>query len=99
MDSISDKIKQICKENGLKQEVIASELGITQGTLAGKLAKNDNVKYKLLLDIANILNVSVIDIITFPDKYIKQSVCEECKKKSETIENLNKYIRLIETKT
>ena len=99
MESISDKIKRICKENGVKQEVIASELGITQGTLAGKLANNDNIKYKLLLDIANTLEMSVIDIITYPDKYIKQSVCKECKKKSDTIDNLNKYIRILETKT
>ena len=99
METISKKLKAICKENGVKQEVIAKELGITQGTLSGKLSNGDDIKYSLLLEISNITKIPIIDIITYPEKYIpKQSQCEKCEEKDEIIRNLNNYIKTLDVK-
>ena len=97
METISENIKKICKEHGVKQEVIAKEMGLTQGTLSGKLANGDNIKYSLLLEIANIAKIPVIDIITYPDKYVPETAqCSSCKEKDEIIRNLNNYIKTLE---
>ena len=99
MDDISSKIKQVCKENGYKQEYIANKLGITQGTLAGKLAKGDDIKYSLLLEISNITKIPIIDILTYPEKYVPEiKHCSSCNEKDDVIRNLNNYIKILETK-
>jgi len=99
MEDISKKIKQICKENGLKQEFIAHKLGITQGTLAGKLANGNEIKYSLILEISNITKIPIIDIIAYPDKYVPEvNMCSDCAEKKEVIRNLNNYIKVLETK-
>ena len=90
MEDISLNIKQICKQNGYKQDFIANEMGITQGTLSGKLLNGNDIKYSLLLEISNITKIPVIDIITYPVKYVpEEDSCTKCKDKEKTIENLN----------
>ena len=99
MDDISSKIKRVCKENGYKQEYIANKLGITQGTLAGKLAKGDDIKFSLLLEISNITKIPIIDILTYPEKYVLEiKHCASCNEKDDVIRNLNNYIKILETK-
>jgi transcriptional regulator with XRE-family HTH domain len=99
MEDISLNIKQICKENGYKQDFIADKMGITQGTLSGKLLNGNDIKYSLLLEISNITGISVIDIITYPVKYApKTDDCVNCHEKEETIRNLNNYIRILDKK-
>lgn len=99
METIEKKLKAICKEKGVKQDVIAKELGITQGTLSGKLKKGDDIKYSLLLEIANIAKIPIIDIITYPEIYVpKQKQCEKCEEKDEIIRHLTNYIKTLEKK-
>ena len=96
MDDIFIKIEAARKEAGVKQEVLAKMLGVTQGTYSGYLTQNQDIKYGLLLDIANKLNMSVIDIITWPQKYVpKSDTCDKCKEKDDIIKNLNNYIKLL----
>jgi len=96
MKDIASKIEGMRKKIGMKQEVLAEKLGVTQGTYSGYLTQNQDVKYGLILDIANILGVPVIDIITWPEEYIpKSNSCEKCKDKEEIIKNLNNYIKLL----
>ena len=59
MDNIGTKIRKAREEKGITQEVMASELNITQSNY-GRLEKNDNrLTAPKLLKIAQILNVSV----------------------------------------
>jgi transcriptional regulator with XRE-family HTH domain len=99
MNSIVANIEAVRKKVGVKQEVLAERLGVTQGTYSGYLTQNQDIKIGLLLEIANKLGVPVIDIITWPVKYVPENVsCEKCSDKEEIIRNLNNYIRLLTNK-
>lgn len=96
MKSINQQIKDYLKETGVKQEYIAKQIGITQGTLSQKLSNGDDIKYSLLLKISNILKVDIIDIIKYPDKYVPETEsCSSCKEKDLIIKNLNDYIEVL----
>jgi len=96
MVNLTENINALIKEKGETQDSVASKLGIKQGTLSQKIGQNHKIKYKTLLDISNILNVSVIDIITYPDVYapLKQS-CESCEQLRLEIRHLSDYIEII----
>lgn len=63
-------IVQIRNSKRLSQSVIAEHLGVDVATISriesGKIA----LSYKTLADIANALNMSVIDVITYPEVFI-----------------------------
>lgn len=90
MEDIRENIKAICKEKGLKQEVIAEKFGITQSSFSQKLTRNNDIKYGFLLKIATILHVDIIDIIKYPVKYVpEENSCSSCQEKDKIIANLN----------
>jgi transcriptional regulator with XRE-family HTH domain len=99
---MNENLKQIIKESGIKQEIIAKKLGITQGTFSQKLSKGDEIKYSFLLEISNILQISVINIITYPSIYVSEKEikkeCVQCSDKDRTIKNLNAHIELLNKK-
>lgn len=96
MENLKDNIKAIIKEKGKTQEEIATSLGINQGTLSERLGRNENIKYKTISDIADILGVPIIDIITYPDKYVKEThKCKNCEELRLEIKHLNEYIELL----
>jgi transcriptional regulator with XRE-family HTH domain len=96
MNNIASNIEAVRKKVGIKQEVLAERLGVTQGTYSGYLTQNQDIKYGLILEIANKLGIPVIDIITWPDKYVPENdSCETCNHKDEIINNLNNYIKLL----
>ena len=99
MSEIGENIEAIRKEKGIKQEVLAKQLGVSQGTYSGYLTQTADIKYGKILAIANILNVSVVDIITYPQKYVPESnTCLKCKEKDEIIKNLNEFIDVLRSK-
>jgi transcriptional regulator with XRE-family HTH domain len=99
MNNIAANIEAIRKREGIKQEVLAEKLGVTQGTYSGYLTQNQDIKYGLLLEIANKLNVPIVDIITYPDTYVLDSKdCVECKEKDKIIKHLNEYIEMLTKK-
>jgi len=101
MNTIAENIEAIRKKVGVKQEVLAERMGISQGTYSGYLTQNQDIKYGLILDIANNLNVPVVDIIiiTYPDVYVlKTEQCQDCVEKDKTIKNLNEYIEMLKKK-
>jgi len=99
MNDIAVKIEAIRKKVGVKQEDLAERMGISQGTYSGYLTQNQDIKYGLILEIANKLNVSVVDIITYPDEFVlKTDQCVSCKEYQKTIENLNEYISVLKKK-
>lgn len=99
MNDIRENIESIRKEKRINQDVLAEKLGVTQGTYSGYLTQNNDIKYGLLLEIANKLEVSVIDIITYPQKYVLENEnCLKCKEKDLIIKNLNEYIEILKNK-
>jgi transcriptional regulator with XRE-family HTH domain len=99
MNNIGANIEAIRKKVGVKQTVLAEMLGVTQGTYSGYLTQNQDVKYGVILEIANKLNVSVVDIITYPEEYVlKIDQCKECTEKDKTIKNLNEFIEILKRK-
>lgn len=101
MESILDNIEAIRKEKRIKQEVIAAELGIKQSSYSSYITRESDITFSRLSHIGNILGVSVVDIITYPERYVPESSvkqCESCLEKDRTIMHLNKYIELLEKK-
>ena len=99
MESILKQIELIRKEKGVKQTVIAERLGIKQNTYSNYINRSGDIPYSRLSQIADKLGVSVIDIITYPVKYVPEvKNCENCQEKNETIKNLNNYIKVLENK-
>lgn len=70
MEDILKNIEAIRKEKNVKQAVIASTLGVSQSAYSNYITRNTDIYYCRLSQIANALGVSVIDIITYPKKYI-----------------------------
>lgn len=99
MENILKNIESIRKEKRIKQEVVASELGIKQSSYSAFITRDSDITYSRLLRISNILGVSVVDIITYPERFVPESEtrpCNTCFEKDKTIQHLNKYIELLE---
>ncbi len=73
METILKNIKSIRLQKGLSQEVVASELEIEQASYGLIENGKRQLKYKTLEQIALVFKMPVIDIVTFPDVYVKKS--------------------------
>lgn len=102
MNKILENIEAIRKEKGLKQEVVAERIGIKQSAYSRIFREQDDIKLSKILQICDILEVSLVDVITYPEKYVPESEqvkrCEHCEEKDAVISNLNKYIAILEKK-
>jgi len=99
MIDIQKNIEEIRKNKGIKQSIIADKLGVGQSAYSNYISRNSDMKFSLLEKIAEILQVNVIDIITYPDVYVKtKQVCADCIEKDKTIQHLNQYIEILESK-
>lgn len=102
MNKILENLEAIRKKRGVKQEVIAKALGVSQATYSGYFNETGDMMISRIQEIADILKVELIDIVTYPDKYIPESEsfveCEECRNKDAVIKSLTNYISLLEGK-
>ena len=62
-------IKELREYKGFSQEFVASKLGMKQAGYGLIESGERGLRYEVLLQIAMIFECSVIDIITYPDKY------------------------------
>lgn len=71
------KIIQIRSSQGLTKRSVAQLMGINEASYgrieSGKIA----LSYSDLAKIASIFNMSVIDVITYPDVYVKSGASQE----------------------
>jgi len=74
MESILINIKKIREELGLSQENVADELGIAQNSYG--LIENGKRKlsYDNLAQIAKCFKRNIIDVITYPKKYVDKDL-------------------------
>lgn len=70
MNEILKNIDAIRRNKGYSQEYLASQIGMKQAGLSLIMSGERELKYNTLLQIANALQESVIDIIGYPDKYV-----------------------------
>ena len=101
MIDITKNIEAIRKEKRIKQEVIAAGLGIKQNTYSTYITRNSDVTFSRLSQISDVLQTPIIDIITYPEKYVpetSQRLCENCMEKDRIIQNLNEYIEMLKKK-
>lgn len=70
MNDILRNIDAIRRNKGYSQEYLASQIGIKQAGFSLIMSGERELKYNTLLQIANALQESVIDIIAYPDKYV-----------------------------
>ena len=96
MEKIMQNIESIRKEKGIKQEVIAKILGISQSAYSNYVNRNNDITLSRLSHICEALDVTLIDVITYPDKYVSRDEIVTDYEKDATIKHLNSYISLLE---
>jgi len=99
VEKILKNIEEIRKDKHIKQEVIAAELGIKQSSYSSYITRGSDITFSRLEKISEILGLSVIDLIGWPERYVAASSVTDCDShcpKDATIANLNKYIELLE---
>lgn len=72
MNKILQNIETIRKEKGIKQSEIADKLGIAQPSYSRYFTESGDMKLSMLQRIADILEVSLVDIIIYQEKYEKK---------------------------
>lgn len=68
---IVGNIIKIMNDNGLRQNSLAQLTGISESKISKMLSGNLKVSLENLSQIARALSINEIDIITYPDKYVK----------------------------
>lgn len=85
MDVIKN-IKQIRIEKGVNQEVIAEKLNITSSSWSRIESGTHSLKVNQLAKIAELFDMEVIDLFTYPKKYVDASLLDKANKISVTFE-------------
>ena len=84
MAEVNLRIKEICREQGITLETLASRLGIIRPSLAQAMSRN-SFSTKKLGEIADALNVPVWQLFASPDSVTERDksqslVCPHCGK-------------------
>ena len=102
MINIIKNIEEIRQSKGIKQAEMGEKLGTTQSGYSNFVNRNIDMPFSRISQIADILGVSVVDIVTWPEHYVPESEatpsCSECKKKDEIIDNLNELLAVYKQK-
>lgn len=73
MNDILENIKKIRADLRFSQEFLANKLGMEQPSYGLIENGKRQLKYETLEQIAIIFNMPIIDIITYPDVYVKNT--------------------------
>ena len=68
---ILNNVLKILNSRNLKQAALAEPLNITEGNVSKLINGKTKLTYNALSEIATFLSMNVIDIITYPDRYVK----------------------------
>ena len=98
MIDIKRNLKAILEEKGIMQKQVARELGISDQAVSNWFNNSKDVKISRITQMCEVLGISIVDVFTYPEKYIPENqanpMCEECKRKEEIIENLTELLRV-----
>ena len=76
MNSILENIDTIRRNKGYSQEYLAMQIGMKQAGFSLIMSGERELKYNTLLQIANALQMSVIDVLHFPINTLWRKVME-----------------------
>lgn len=68
---VAKNIKEIRLQRSINQQIIADALGVDVAVISNIEKGKREIKVKELEIISNVLGVSVIDLITYPKKYVE----------------------------
>lgn len=84
--NVIENIKAIRKEKGITQQVIADALNYDIANWSRVENRKQDLKVNQLADIAMVLEVRVIDLFTYPKKFIDSDEVEAAERISVTFE-------------
>ena len=64
------KIKQIRENAGFSQTIMAEKMNISQSAYARFELEKSKIDLNRLVIFADVLNMTLVDVITFPERYI-----------------------------
>ena len=73
MNNILENIDQIRRNKGYSQEYVATKIGMKQAGFSLIMSGERELKYNTLLQIANVFQINIVDIITYPEKYAPEN--------------------------
>jgi transcriptional regulator with XRE-family HTH domain len=96
-NKILSNMLEIREKNNMSQKEMSLKLGHSSSAYYNMIETGKRgLDIEVLFQIATIFKMSVTDLITYPDTLGKVEVCENCLKKDKIIDNLNKYIELLQ---
>lgn len=102
MIDVKKNLRLILEERGILQKQVAAALGLSDQAISNWFNGTEDVKLGKITQICEAAGISIIDVLTYPEKYVPESQakpdCEECKKKDEIIDNLNLLIKQLKSK-
>lgn len=84
--NVIENIKAIRKEKGITQQVIADALNYDIANWSRVENDKQDLRVNQLADIANVLSVRVIDLFTYPQKFVDAESIESAERISVTFE-------------
>ena len=75
IENITDNIRKILRDRGITQYIGAEYMGTTPSQMSKILNGDIQLSLKQLSNFAISMNMQVIDVITYPDRYVK--LCNE----------------------
>lgn len=94
-ESILERITKIRESQQVSKRALAAKIGLSESAYGRVESGETAMTYKQLANIASSLNMSVIDVITYPEKYVRQS--DDARNTNEPIEAILQ-IRLMKDK-
>lgn len=102
MKQIMQNVEALRNAKGYSQDYVASKLGIQQSAYSRIFNTQGDIKLSMLEKISDILGVSMVDIFTYPDKYVLQDEqsqkCNDCIAKDKLIAQMSNYIDVLQGK-
>ena len=102
MKKIMENVEALRNQKGYSQEYVASKLGIQQSAYSRIFNIQGDIKLSMLEKICEVLKVSMLDVLTYPDTYVLKDEslqkCNDCIAKDKIIEQLSNYIAILEGK-
>ena len=102
MIDVKKNLKLILEERGILQKQLAVALGLSDQAISNWFNGTEDVKLGKITQICEAAGVSLIDVLTYPEKYVPEKQakpeCEKCKEKDEIIANLNELLAVYKAK-
>lgn len=80
MVNVAENIRQIRIEKGITQGVVADALGVDVASVSRIETGKQELKVSQLENISKVLQTEIIDLFTYPKKYIDKSTIKDAER-------------------